>query len=120
VVVDNIFCCEKRERTKSFKKKKGLILNTRICFFTPSQFLPFFFFFFFFCYSTLAPNHPYIPITSLTKLELTRGFFFLQPRMARKSLIWNGYHFGDNLSPQFLTAPRHAQTPPVYTLWLTS
>ena len=54
--------------------------------------------FLFFYHSTLAPNHPSIPITSLTKLELTGGFFF-HPRIARKSVIWNGYHFGDNLSP---------------------
>jgi len=40
--------------------------------------------------------------------------------MERKSVIWNGYHFGDNSSPTPKTAPLHTPTPPVYTLYFTS
>jgi hypothetical protein len=42
-----------------------------------------------------VPLHPTPPplLTALSS-EISRGFFYTT--MARKSVIWNGYHFGDN------------------------
>lgn len=71
VMDDSSLHCDMRQRTESFgEKNTGLICSPRNRSLTLSQFPTFLLF-------TLAPNHPCTPITSLTKLDLTRGFFFI-------------------------------------------
>lgn len=84
------------QRTERFEKNTGLICSPPNRSVTPFPFPVFY-------HSTLAPNHPFIPITSLTKLELTGGFFFPPQNITQiGDLEWLPFWW------QFIpTAPNH-------------